>query len=342
MKPSVVDEKIVVIYHAGCLDGIAAAYAAYVKFGYSAKYIPFTYRMIPNLDILKGKEIYVVDFSFKREMYLKLLAVADSVTVLDHHKTAHEEIGDLVTIDQSKSGAVLAWEYFHPETPVPELFLLVQDRDLWQWQYASTDAFTSYMFLKPLTLENFETAMSMSLDDMISKGQIILDYNNNELARASRSVRNVNILGYIVPIANVPVSLSSKMGNQMALGNPFSISYSDNRDVRMFSLRSTDEGLDVSAIAKVYGGGGHRAASGFSLPLDSPLLDNFLHEIKAPVEFLVYYSHRNAVGDGFNGTELDWNWFQIQFYLTNTLTDPTEVREALQAKVKFTPDNLLR
>lgn len=86
----------------------------------------------------------------------------------------------------------------------------------------------------------------------------------------------------------------------------------------------------------------HRAASGFSLPLDSPLLDNFLHEIKAPVEFLVYYSHRNAVGDGFNGTELDWNWFQIQFYLTNTLTDPTEVREALQAKVKFTPDNLLR
>lgn len=296
MKPSVVDEKIVVIYHAGCLDGIAAAYAAYVKFGYSAKYIPFTYRMIPNLDILKGKEIYVVDFSFKREMYLKLLAVADSVTVLDHHKTAHEEIGDLVTIDQSKSGAVLAWEYFHPETPVPELFLLVQDRDLWQWQYASTDAFTSYMFLKPLTLENFETAMSMSLDDMISKGQIILDYNNNELARASRSVRNVNILGYIVPIANVPVSLSSKMGNQMALGNPFSISYSDNRDVRMFSLRSTDEGLDVSAIAKVYGGGGHRAASGFSLPLDSPLLDNFLHEIKTP--FIPTYDENGKLTGG--------------------------------------------
>ena len=341
MYPTPIQQSIVVIYHAGCLDGIAAAYAAYVKFGHSAEYIPFNYRMVPNLAVLKGKEIYVVDFSFKRDVYLELLEVADSVTVLDHHKTAHEEIGDLVTIDQSKSGAVLAWEYFHPESPLPELFLLVQDRDLWQWQYATTDAFTSYMFLKPLTLENFEAAMTTPLTDMISKGQVILDYNNNELARASKSIRSINLLGYIIPVANVPASLTSKLGNQMALGKPFSLSYSDNRDVRSFSLRSTDEGLDVSTIAKVYGGGGHRNAAAFSLPLDSPLLDNFLYEIKAPVEFLVYYSHRNAVGDGFNGTELDWNWFQIQFYLTNTLTDPIEVRAALQSKIKSTPNNLL-
>ncbi len=282
MRSTKILEKIVVVYHSGCLDGIAAAYAAYVKFGHSAKYIPFTYRMVPDLNVLKGKEIYVVDFSFKREVFLQLLDVADSVTVLDHHKTAHEEIGDLVTIDQSKSGAVLAWEYFLPDSPIPDLFLRVQDRDLWQWLYSDTDAVCSYMFLKPLTLENFEAAMSLGLEEMAKTGQVILDYNANEIKRASTTVREIKILGHTVPIANVPISLSSKMGNLMALGKPFSLSYSDSRDMRLFSLRSADGGIDVSEIAKVFGGGGHRPAAGFSIPLNSPLLDNFLYEIKTP------------------------------------------------------------
>ena len=37
-------------------------------------------------------------------------------------------------------------------------------------------------------------------------------------------------------------------------------------DGRVFSLRSTEEGLDVSEIAKQYGGGGHKHASGFRVP----------------------------------------------------------------------------
>jgi nanoRNase/pAp phosphatase (c-di-AMP/oligoRNAs hydrolase) len=34
----------------------------------------------------------------------------------------------------------------------------------------------------------------------------------------------------------------------------------------IFSLRSTEEGLDVSEIAKLYGGGGHKHAAGFKVP----------------------------------------------------------------------------
>ncbi|WP_277343388.1 DHHA1 domain-containing protein [Pseudomonas viridiflava] len=36
-------------------------------------------------------------------------------------------------------------------------------------------------------------------------------------------------------------------------------------------MRSTDEGLDVSEIAKLYGGGGHRNASGFRVPFGHEL-----------------------------------------------------------------------
>lgn len=43
--------------------------------------------------------------------------------------------------------------------------------------------------------------------------------------------------------------------------------YWDTPEGRVFSLRSTDTGPDVSEIAKAYGGGGHAHAAGFRVPL---------------------------------------------------------------------------
>lgn len=283
MYPTVIEQSIVVIYHANCLDGTAAAYAASLKFGNDAKYIPFTYSMIPDLTVLAGKEIYVVDFSFKREAYLALVNVAKSVVVLDHHKTAHEEIGDLIPIDQTKSGAVLAWEYFHPGIEIPKLYLNVQDRDLWQWRYPDTAAVCAYCFLKPLTLYNFEKIMHTELKEIVGIGQVIVDYNTKEMNRVYKSHRYINFLGYNVPIVNGHLAITSELGNKLALEAEFAIIYNDNKGTRMFSLRSAKDDVDVSAMAKVYGGGGHFAAAGFTLPIDSPLLDNFLHEIKSPI-----------------------------------------------------------
>jgi nanoRNase/pAp phosphatase (c-di-AMP/oligoRNAs hydrolase) len=53
----------------------------------------------------------------------------------------------------------------------------------------------------------------------------------------------------------------------MAAGEPFAACYWDTPDGRVFSLRSREDGVDVSAIAKRYGGGGHRNASGFRMPI---------------------------------------------------------------------------
>jgi len=75
--------------------------------------------------------------------------------------------------------------------------------------------------------------------------------------------RPMTIAGHTVPMANLPYTLTSDAGHQLATGKPFAGCYWDTPDGRVFSLRSTDEGLDVSAIAKQYGGDGHRNASGF-------------------------------------------------------------------------------
>jgi oligoribonuclease NrnB/cAMP/cGMP phosphodiesterase (DHH superfamily) len=75
----------------------------------------------------------------------------------------------------------------------------------------------------------------------------------------------MNIGGHNVPMANLPYTLTSDAGHLLAKGEPFAGCYWDTPKGRVFSLRSQDDGLDVSEIAKQYGGGGHKNASGFRL-----------------------------------------------------------------------------
>jgi len=77
----------------------------------------------------------------------------------------------------------------------------------------------------------------------------------------------VNIGGHDVPVANLPYTLTSDAGHRMAQGEPFAACYWDTPEGRVFSLRSSANGLDVSAIAADYGGGGHDNAAGFRMPI---------------------------------------------------------------------------
>jgi nanoRNase/pAp phosphatase (c-di-AMP/oligoRNAs hydrolase) len=51
----------------------------------------------------------------------------------------------------------------------------------------------------------------------------------------------------------------------MAQGQPFAACYWDTEEGRVFGLRAADDGVDVSEIAKEYGGGGHAKAAGFTV-----------------------------------------------------------------------------
>lgn len=60
-----------------------------------------------------------------------------------------------------------------------------------------------------------------------------------------------------------PVNGGSDAGHELAKGQPFAACYWDTPQGRVFSLRSSADGVDVAEIAKQYGGGGHRNAAGF-------------------------------------------------------------------------------
>ena len=87
----------------------------------------------------------------------------------------------------------------------------------------------------------------------------------DQLVRLTR--RRMKIGGFEVPVANIPPTMVSDAGELLAQGAPFAACYWDSSRARVFSLRSTKDGLDVSAIAQRYGGGGHAHAAGFRVAI---------------------------------------------------------------------------
>lgn len=258
------------IYHKNCADGLAAALA--VKLYCWEKEIEFESLTAQYGDTppdVTGKDVMIVDFSYPREQLLVIHESAKSLVVIDHHKTSEAAlIGlDFCHFDMSKSGAVLTWEYLFPTTPLPELFKYVQDRDLWTWTLPQSKEVSAALRSYPPFFDVWEKFLTpKSIEALKAEGGAILRYQQHEIdAALSRPVERVVIGGYDVPCVNC-THLISELGNELAQNEPFAALYFDTNDKRVFSLRSTDAGVDVAEVAKQYGGGGHRNAAGFSVP----------------------------------------------------------------------------
>ena len=115
------DSKPLVIYHYPCLDGFTAAYAVW-KVHPDWEFYPAKHGDPPPE--VTGRNVYFVDFSYKRPVIEDMLTKANKITILDHHQTAMDDLKNLANIysidklevhfDMNKSGARLAWEYFQP------------------------------------------------------------------------------------------------------------------------------------------------------------------------------------------------------------------------------------
>src|SRR6185312_14067703 len=87
----------VVIYHGGCWDGFGAAYAVWTVRRDAATYIPRSHSPEHKaaddiLPLLVGKHVLVVDYCFPLAVTLRIMAVAASLLVLDHHATAKDDL----------------------------------------------------------------------------------------------------------------------------------------------------------------------------------------------------------------------------------------------------------
>lgn len=267
------------IYHANCADGFGAALAVRLRFADSRpEFVAATYGEIPP--DCTGHDVLLVDFSYKLPVLEQIIAQAKSVTILDHHKTAEADIQPLLDagrvhgeFDMGRSGAAMAWDWCFPDDDRPRLIEHIQDRDLWQFKLEGTREVSAALFSYDQDFEVWKNILTALEDEegmafMVRMGQTLQRKHNKDLDDILKATkRRMLICGYSVPVANLPYIFASDAGNRMAEGELFSASYFDTPDGRKFSLRSKDTGMDVSEIAKRFGGGGHARAAGFMMPI---------------------------------------------------------------------------
>lgn len=271
-----------IIYHGNCADGFSAAWCFWKKYGGQADYVAGIYQQDPPN--VSGRDVYLVDFSYKRAVVEQMLQTASSVTLIDHHKTAIEDLRPLFRqdswtgsppclnwyVDLERSGATLAWDYLFPDKPRPLLLGYIEDRDLWRFKLPGTREIQAFVFSHDYTFDMWDRLMradQVELLKMTAAGAAIERKHHKDIAELVKVCkRRMVIGGYDVPVASLPYTMSSDAGHLMAQGEAFSACYWDTEDGRIFSLRSADDGMDVSEVAKQYGGGGHVKASGFKVP----------------------------------------------------------------------------
>ncbi len=281
-------KDIAVLYHGGCPDGFGGAYAAWKKFGDAADYIPVQYgKPIPNH--LEDNDIYFVDFCYPNDIMQPIIAAARSVTVLDHHlgNRANVESMPNFVFDEKRSGATIAWSYFHPDTPVPTMLQYVQDGDLYVFNLPDSRAMLAYMYAKPFDFEEWDK-LCKDLEDpatrttLLEKGRIYAEHFNILIEQIAKKAVLINFEGYECYLVTAASMFVSDVGNHLAKERPpLALVTNFHGDVLNVSLRS-DPTIDVSAIARKYGGNGHPQAAAFRLNWGDPLPWTVIENHEAP------------------------------------------------------------
>jgi uncharacterized protein len=262
--------KTLIVYHGNCIDGFSAAWACYLRYGESAEYFPAQYGASGadvELPDVTGRDVVIVDFCTGREQLLALNARARTLLVLDHHKTAEAACAglDFCVFDMEQSGAGLAWRHFHPTAPEPLLVSYVEDRDLWRFKLPRSKSYNAWVSTLPMNMAAWQNASEADFDGCANMGAAVLAYIDRYVLEMSAQARRVTFAGHAdVPVVNAPYINTSELVGYLAKESVFAAGWFQRSDgLYQYSLRSRGD-FDVSALAKRFGGGGHKNAAGFA------------------------------------------------------------------------------
>ena len=303
--------KFTIFAHSHCTDGLVAAsimkYSLQMQHNVEPEVIFVSYgkeqEAISKANIDSDTTVYCVDFAFNRELTLELCRLAFKVYVLDHHKTANENLHDLKTnynfyfiYDVNKSGASIARDYckqhldlysdikLNQKEILNKVVAMVEDRDLWLFRLPMTKEFAEYVFayMQPNDIDKMTKILfNYNLNNLKKNCQIgstIMEYKNNIIEKKLKSyvpvyfhVNNTKLL----IINETQPDLVSQLGNELCkkYNVPvclYTISGSNGSTELSVSLsfRSMDHLEPVDVIARLFSGGGHKNSSGGECSLD--------------------------------------------------------------------------
>jgi hypothetical protein len=258
--------KTLVIHHGGCPDGTCAAACALLAYP-EAETMPAMYGDDPP-DVA-GKDVIIVDFSYPREVLKSMADSANSLQVLDHHKTAAADLLGFPgsVFDMGRSGAGLAWDVLVGGIR-PEIVDYVEDRDLWLWRLESSRAIGAWILSLPVDQPEqwLPYVRGSHLPaTALTRGEGILEFQYQWCAQVADTAERGTIAGHDVPVVNAPHPLGSNVLEEIYNNEPFAARWQRRPGGKyQYSLASAKDGLDVSEIAREFGGGGHKHAAGFT------------------------------------------------------------------------------
>jgi oligoribonuclease NrnB/cAMP/cGMP phosphodiesterase (DHH superfamily) len=198
--------------------------------------------------------------------------MCDTLVVLDHHKTAEEDLAglDYAIFDMDKSGAVLAWEYFHPDKAIPEVLLNIQDGDLWKFERANTKELRAALPLLEFDVEllHHYVVNENEYERFLDQGIGLLDAENIEIKqRVPNYVHKISLFGRSCGCINCTTFISktgAAITADKSLGVDIALMYQviKNGDVLLSFRAAKDNDIDVSELARKFGGGGHAKSAG--------------------------------------------------------------------------------
>ncbi|CAJ1952251.1 unnamed protein product [Sphenostylis stenocarpa] len=311
-----------ILYHYPCPDGAFAALAAHLYFKATSLFTPLFF---PNtvynplsaedLPLNEISDLYLLDFVGPDGFVQEISTKVPRVIVLDHHRSALERLGNeasvgenvVKVIDMKRSGATIAFDYFKDKLLSPDvevkhpsvlhefdrarqLFLYIEDGDLWRWRLQNSKDFSSG--LKDLNIEFdarknpslFDQLLSLDLNTIISRGMLSISIKqkliDNGLSKSYEIALGNGAFGYCLAV-NADATLSllrSELGHQLATKSQkmklrgigavvYEVPELENDQRLKISLRSV-ENEDTIPISQEFGGGGHRNASSFMLTAD--------------------------------------------------------------------------
>jgi uncharacterized protein len=282
-------EKVLCIYHNADLDGICSAAIVYDYFNcqedvilYGMNYgddFPWSFvdkEEMTEEDCIPYDKVVMVDFSLSKEDMRRLNNLVELIWI-DHHASVVNDNKDIQGIrDVNHAACELTYMYFNSGY-IPKAVRLIGRYDVWDHSDKETIPFQYGMKLYNLGPANsdwknlFDNSKKVDkiINQIIRNGHIIDQY------KTSMDLEYTNRYGF-----HAKLEFDDKYYKVLCLNRGmtnfgsvvFSSLYDPSIDLVMCFIQSgegyrvslyTERNIDVSVIAKSFGGGGHKKASGF-------------------------------------------------------------------------------
>lgn len=239
--------------------------------------------------------IFIVDISFKLDTIyeLKLLSeMSNSIVVwLDHHTSSANVVEAIykdptifpdynkkiiADIDESRCGALIAFNLFFINEVIPEIIRLIDDYDRWIFSFNSTEPFhygfhNHFKLLEDISSSDWKDIIHgehENVHDIVNIGETILNDRINEfknirdLSMFTRTI-TINGIDYVAAFINNTSGSSLLFGEEVNNVDIAIKFFLTNELVYKYTISTTKDSIKCNEIAGYFGGGGHKGVAGF-------------------------------------------------------------------------------